>query len=372
MTLVDDVGRVLWLGFGGDTVTDELGRAIGRGELGAVLLFQRNLVTSVVHGPVPQAVIELEALRTLTAALHAAAPRDAPLLIAIDQEGGEVQRLRAPATQWPPMLALDAQPDGVDVELADAIGFALGRELAALGIDVDLAPILDIHTNPANPVIGDRAFGTTAATVTRRALAVAAGLARAGVLACGKHFPGHGDTSVDSHLALPRIDHDEARLDAVELAPFRAAAAAGLPLIMTAHVVYAALDAAVPATLSRAVVDGVLRQRLGYRGVIVSDDLAMRAIVDHFGAGDAAVRAIRAGCDALVIGRDRRLQHDARAALIRAAERDSALRDRLGEAAARIRTLAVSHAAARRATPPFPLSVVGALEHRRLADRLAR
>jgi len=182
-TIAADVGRVLWLGFDGIAITDDVRAAIADGALGAALLFQRNLATTVVRGPVPQAVVELDALVALTGALHAAASDDAPILVGLDQEGGAVQRLRAPATQWPPMLAFEGRAD--DVELAAAIGVALGRELAALGIDVDFAPVLDIHTNPANPIIGDRAFGTTAATVTRRALALAAGLARAGVLACG-------------------------------------------------------------------------------------------------------------------------------------------------------------------------------------------
>ena len=370
-SLIDDVGRVLWHGFPGPSVTPELHQQIARGEIGAAIVFKRNLVTEVVAGPVPQEVTDLAALVELHRALHAAAPRDLPLLIAVDQEGGVVQRVRAPATQWPPMLALDNHPAGDDVALARAVGEALGRELCALGFDVDFAPVLDVHTNPHNPIIGDRALGRTAAAVIRRALATAAGLAAGGVLACGKHFPGHGDTATDSHLALPRIDHGQERLDAVELAPFAAAAQADLPMLMTAHVVYAALDPTVPATLSPAVVTGLLRQRLGYRGVIVSDDLDMRAIADHFGVGDAAVRAIRAGCDVLLLCRDAAHQAEARAALIVAGERDAELRRRLGESAARVRTMAARHAAARAARPPVELAEVGALAHRQLADRLA-
>src|SRR5207237_801200 len=150
-------------------------------------------------------------------------------------------------------------------------------ELAVLGFDLDFAPVLDVHTNPANPIIGDRAFATTPEGVIALAGAFARGLASAGVLGCGKHFPGHGDTTVDSHLALPRIDHDLARLRAVELAPF--AALGGLPLIMTAHVVFAALDESAPATLSKAVIEGLLRGELGYRGLVLSDDLEMKAIL---------------------------------------------------------------------------------------------
>ncbi|MBK7193840.1 MAG: beta-N-acetylhexosaminidase [Myxococcales bacterium] len=370
-SLVDDVGRVLWHGFPGPEVTPELRAQIARGHIGAAIVFKRNLRIEAVAGPVPQEVTDTAALIELNRALHAAAPPDLPLLVAVDQEGGVVQRVRAPATQWPPMLAHDNHPPDVDRALAREVGAALGRELAALGFDIDFAPVLDVHTNPANPIIGDRAFGHTAATVTRRALACAEGLAEAGMLACGKHFPGHGDTVTDSHLALPRIDHDLARLEAIELAPFAAAAAAGLPMLMTAHVVFAALDASVPATLSPAVITGLLRQRLGYRGVIVSDDLDMNAIADHFGVGDAAVRAIRAGCDVLLLCRDPAHQAEARDALIVAGERDSEVRRRLGEAAARVRALATAHARQRAAAPPAGLDVVGALAHRRLADRLA-
>jgi beta-N-acetylhexosaminidase len=204
-----------------------------------------------------------------------------------------------------------------------------------------------------------------------RALALAAGLAAGGVLACGKHFPGHGDTATDSHLELPRLEHAWERLDSVELLPFRRAAAAGLPMIMTAHVVFAALDESVPATLSPAVIDGLLRKRLGYGGVIVSDDLDMHAIAAHFGIGDAAVRAIAAGCDALLLCRDEGHQAEARNALIHAGERDSGLRARLGEAAARVRAMKTHHAAQRHAEPPRGLDIIGALEHRQLADRLA-
>ncbi len=372
-SLADDVGQVLWYGFHGTTASAPLLAAIGRGEVGAVVLFKRNLVIQVVDGgaAVPQEVVDLDRLVALNHALHAAAPPASPLLIAVDQEGGAVQRVRAPGTQWPPMLTLDGHPAPTDELLAREVGRALGRELAALGFDIDFAPVLDVHTNPANPIIGDRAFGTEPETVARRALALAAGLADAGVLACGKHFPGHGDTATDSHLELPRLDHAWDRLDAIELVPFRRAAEAGLPMIMTAHVIFAALDPDQPATLSARVIHEVLRQRLGYRGVIVSDDLDMRAIADHHGVGDAAVRALRAGCDALLLCRDEAHQAEARAALLHAGAGDADLRARLAEAAARVRAMKAAHAAARATRPPDSVDVVGCPAHRELADRLA-
>ena len=346
MTLADDISQLLWVGFEGQDAPDP--------RYGAVVLFKRNLVLD------ESGRCDLDALAALCDRLHAGGA-----LIAIDQEGGRVQRVKAPATVWPPMLSFDRLAAGEDAVVAVEVGRAMGGELRALGVDIDFAPVLDVHTNDANPIIGDRAFGRDAETVTRRALAFARGLAAAGVLACGKHFPGHGDTSTDSHLELPRIDHDWARLDAVELAPF--AAAGALPMIMTAHVVFAALDPERPATLSRAVVTGLLRERLGYTGVIVSDDLDMNAIAATMGADVAAVAAIRAGCDVLLLCRDRDNQRLAEEALIEAAESDAELRARIAESAARVRAMKHAH---RSAMPSR--DVIGSAAHRALAERLSR
>jgi beta-N-acetylhexosaminidase len=211
----------------------------------------------------------------------------------------------------------------------------LGAQLAALGINVDFAPVLDVDTNPDNPVIGDRSFGRDAETVITHALAFARGLAARGVASCGKHFPGHGDTDLDSHLALPRIAHDRARLDAVELAPFRAARGL-VPSIMTAHVVFDALDPGVPATLSRRVITGLLREELGYDGVIVSDDLEMKAVFDRWGVAESAVRAIEAGCDLLLVCSRLELVEEAAEALVARASTDPSFAHRLTEAAARV------------------------------------
>jgi len=363
----DDIGQLLWIGFAGAGSSVVRG-ALDRGEAGATIVFKRNL--PLATGPDGERC-DLDALVALTGELHRSAPDGTPALIAIDQEGGPVQRVRAPATRWPAMAALDRFPEPEDAALAEAVGRAIGDELAALGFDIDFAPVLDVHTNPANPIIGERAFGTEPEAVARRALAFARGLAAAGVLPCGKHFPGHGDTATDSHLELPRIDHAWDRLERVELLPFRRAAMADLPMIMTAHVVFAALDPDRPATLSREVVTGLLRDRLGYRGIIISDDLDMRAIADHLGAGPAAVAAVRAGCDVLLLCKDEDHQVAAREALIREAEHDRELQQRIAEAAARVRALKQTHAASRAQRPPASRDAVGSVAHRRLAEQLA-
>ncbi len=252
------------------------------------------------------------------------------------------------------MQRLGELPSGRAEPLARRIGEAMGAELAAVGFDIDFAPVLDVHTNEANPIIGDRAFAREPEAAAALALALADGLAAAGILSCGKHFPGHGDTDQDSHLVLPRLRHDLDRLRKVELLPFARAAAAGVPMIMTAHVVFEALDPGVPATLSRRALGEILRGELGYRGLVLSDDLDMKAIAEHIGVADAAVAAIEAGCDVLLLCESRANQDIALEALVRAGERSAPTRARIAEAAAAVRRLK-----ARPAPPRPPLTVLG-------------
>src|SRR6476659_9675165 len=258
------IGQLLIAGFRGEQIPVEIRSLAREFGLGGVILFARNIVE-------PRQVAEL---------CHEASQLtgDVPAWVSVDQEGGRVARLKAPFTEWPPMATLGRSGD---LQLAERFARALAAELRAVGITLDFAPVLDIHTNPKNPVIGDRALAERAEDVARLGSVIVKTLQAEGVIACGKHFPGHGDTATDSHLELPLVDHDWDRLERVELAPFRSAAAAGLPMIMTAHVVFAALDAARPATLSPEVMTGLLRDRIGFRGVIVSDDLDLRTVADH-------------------------------------------------------------------------------------------
>ncbi|HET9624770.1 MAG TPA: beta-N-acetylhexosaminidase [Kofleriaceae bacterium] len=363
----EDIGQLLWIGFEGTSAPQAVRDRLARGEVGATIVFKRNLV--LTPGPNGDEC-DLDALAALNDGLHQAAPDGTPAWIAVDQEGGRVQRVKAPATVWPAMAAFGPYKLTAAESLATQVGTAMGAELSALGFDVDFAPVLDVHSNPDNPVIGDRAFSGDPERVAAIALAFANGLSEH-VLPCGKHFPGHGDTSTDSHLELPRIDHDLERLIQVELVPFRRAAQAGLPMLMTAHVVFAAIDAERPATLSHAVITGVLREQLKYRGLVISDDLDMRAIVDHVGVEVAAVEAIRAGCEMLLLCKDEAHQHAAYEALIRAAEADSELRDKVTAAAARVRAFKAAYADMRQHNARPARSVVGRQGHKNLAERLA-
>jgi beta-N-acetylhexosaminidase len=360
-----DIGQLLWFGFEGEP--GDMRDHIRAGRCGGVVLFSRNLIErEPSDGGAPE--LDVEAFEEMVRRLReAVAANEAPLLVAVDQEGGRVQRLRRPGTRWPAMLSLDRAGDRGPA-LAAAVGKALGDELAALDIDVNFAPVLDVHTNPDNPIIGDRAFSSQPERAAELALAFAGGLAEAGIIGCGKHFPGHGDTATDSHLELPRLEADRERLESVELVPF-ARAAASLPMIMTAHVIFAAIDPTVPATLSPRAIDGVLRRELGYRGVVVSDDLDMKAIADHFGAGEAAERSILAGCDVLLLCRDPDHQIEVYERLIRAGEARSELRERIRAAAGRVEKLKRSHFRAARTRPDR--AVLGCPEHLALAAKLA-
>jgi beta-N-acetylhexosaminidase len=321
--LARQCGQLLSVGFDGPAMPDELRDRIAASEVGGVMLFRPNIASA---GQVAG----------LVGALRGAAPADAPLLVSIDQEGGLVQRLRAIATDWPPMLAVGS---GGDPQRTQQVGRALGEELAALGIGWDFAPVLDVHTNPANPVIGNRAFGLTPEAVAKHALAFWRGLRAAGVVGCGKHFPGHGDTRTDSHLDLPVVDHDLARLRAVELAPFAAAARAGMEAFMTAHVLFPTLDPDRPATLSRRILTDVLRGELEFRGVIVSDDLGMKAVADRWPIEELAVGSIEAGADHLLVREPAERQVAAHRALLRAAEARADFRARVEESATRVAAL---------------------------------
>lgn len=318
-SLREQVGQLFMIGFTGTAVSPELTSFIKEHKPGGVILFSRNLES-------PAQIIEL------TAALQACSPHS-PLLISIDQEGGRVSRLPKGFTIFP---ACEALGRCNSAELAYAVAATTAAELKAVGINMNMAPVLDVNSNPDNPVIGDRAFGSDPDVVSELGAATAAGLQDNRVVACGKHFPGHGDTVADSHKELPVVNAPLERLREVEIPPFLHAVRQGIAAMMTAHVVYPALDPLRPATLSDKVVTGLLRDELGYDGLVLTDDLEMHAILDHYGVGEASVRAVLAGCDMLLICRDTEREAAAIAAVERAVAAGEIPRDRLERALMRI------------------------------------
>jgi beta-N-acetylhexosaminidase len=354
------IGQLLIAGFNGYQLPVELKRLAREFGLGGVVLFARNVVD-------PEQVAEL---------CYDAARLDPelPLWVSVDQEGGRVARLKAPFTEWPPMATLGRSGD---VHLAERFARALASELKAVGITLDYAPVLDVHTNPKNPVIGDRALADQAGDVARLGAAIIRTLQAEGIAACGKHFPGHGDTSTDSHHELPLVEHPIERLREVEFVPFRAAVEAQVSAIMTAHVLLPALDDKRPATLSQRIVTGVLREELGYQGVILSDDLEMKAIAGEYAVPESAVLAIEAGCDGMLICSG---DHDAQAAaleaIVHAVEDDRVRISRVEDALARQRRtkerfLAAS-IAARPRTGRALRELLGRDDHRAIAAEMAR
>ena len=353
------IGQLAIAGFAGESIPADL-KAIAREfDLGGIILFARN-----VSAPEQVAEISREA-RTMA--------QELPLWVSVDQEGGRVARLKAPFTIWPPMLTLGRSGDE---RLAARFATALAAELKAVGITLDYTPVLDILTNPKNPVIGDRALAERAEDVARLGRTIVRVLQREGIAACGKHFPGHGDTAVDSHHELPLVEHPPDRIEAVELVPFRAAIDEGVAAIMTAHILMPAFDEERPATLAPAIVDGLLKKKLGFGGLVLSDDLEMRAISGRYGIPEATVAAIAAGCDAvLMCGATQESQAAALEALIKAVEGGTLPVKRVEDAIARHRRIKERFLAPAR---PAPLSgsalraALGRDEHQAVAAEMAR
>jgi beta-N-acetylhexosaminidase len=353
------MGQLLIAGFNGQEIPAELRSLAREFSLGGVIFFARNVAE-------PEQVAELafDASRLVP---------DLPVWVSVDQEGGRVARLKAPFTEWPPMATLGRSGD---VTLAIRFARALAEELRAVGVTLDYTPVLDILTNPKNPVIGDRALAENAEDVARLGSAIITTLQAEGLAACGKHFPGHGDTSTDSHFELPLVEHPPERLRQVEFVPFKAAVAAGVATMMTAHVFVPALDEKRPASLSKRIV-ALLRDELSYEGVILSDDLEMKAIANEYPVPIASVLALEAGCDGvLVCSGDHDTQAAAIEALVHAVEEDRLPLTRVEDALARQRRakerfLALPVAARPRGGRALR-AAIGRDENRAVAEEMAR
>ncbi len=341
------------IGLPGPELDDSTRRLLDRG-VGGVILFARN-----VRSP--------EQVARLCHDLKAYAGR--PLLITIDQEGGRVARLREGFTAIPAMRDLGATGDGA---LGREVGRVLGRELKAVGIDLNFAPVMDVDSNPANPVIGTRSLARDPETVARLGVALAQGMQEVGVAACAKHFPGHGDTDTDSHLALPRLGHGMDRLKAVELLPFRAAIAGGVASIMSAHVVFEALDSGVPGTLSKKVMTDLLAGEMGFGGLRISDCMEMKAIANGqgwCGVVGASVKALQAGVDLVLISHGHDLAHAAMDAAEKALNAGELAHARVADAEARLKVVLECYAVKAQAAPD--LSCLNGAAHREVAARIS-
>ncbi|MDP2308757.1 MAG: beta-N-acetylhexosaminidase [Pseudomonadota bacterium] len=344
-------GQRLVLGIAGASPTDEERAWIRACQPGGFVLFARNVEDA-------RQVVELN--RELALFL----PKDLPPIRCVDQEGGRVQRVKAPATVWPPMRWVG----NVDEERFTAsIGRALGRELRALGFDLNFAPVADVDSNPKNPVIGDRAFAAEAAAAGRHAAALLRGMQAEGLIACAKHFPGHGDTATDSHLDLPIVEKDPPDLDQLELVPFRACIQAGVATVMTAHVVYPGWDEDRPATMSSRIIDGILRKRLHFGGVVFSDDMEMKAVRGRYPLEQQLTEASIATVDSFLMCKDLSLQVEAFEELIRLQEDDKGQADLAIDAAKRWHGLRERFL---KDPPPRPgLDILGTHTHSDLALR---
>ncbi|MBN1283005.1 MAG: beta-N-acetylhexosaminidase [Proteobacteria bacterium] len=279
------VGRMLMVGLEGKKVTSEHRLFLKETGAGGVILFERNCESP-------------KQIARFIADLRDAAT--GPLIVGVDQEGGRVARLSAPFTSLPPMAALGRAGDA-GPGLAKELGAMLGRELAAVGVDVDFAPVADVATNPANPVIGDRAISKDADIVGELCAAFIEGMQSEGVAACAKHFPGHGDTDVDSHMGLPLIPSTRGRFDACEFVPFKRAIEAGVGSVMIGHILTPNLDPTEPASVSAPIITRILRGEMGFSGLVITDDLVMKGISDRYTSYEAGWKAIAAGADMVMV-----------------------------------------------------------------------
>jgi len=356
LTLEQAIGQKLMLSFVGTEPPPDFLAMLRRQHFGGVTLFREMNTTDPAQ------------VRRLTDLLQSAAAEagQPPLLVAVDQEGGQLMAIDGGTTYFPGNLALGASRS---VDLAYKTGYAMGRELAAMGVNVNYAPSCDVNSNPRNPVIGTRSFGEDPAMVAQLGVAMVRGLQAAGVAATAKHFPGHGDSASDTHHGLVVVPHDRERMHKVEIPPFAAAIAAGVHLVMTAHIAVPAFEAdmLLPATLSPRLLRGLLRDELGFDGVIISDAMEMAAITQGREFVVDALAAAAAGIDLLLLNSDTVMQQDAYAGLLQAARR--ALLAPGDVMASAERVLALKHWLAEQPRPA--LDVVGSAEHRALADEIA-
>ena len=349
MTVEEKVGQLLIGGFEGTEIGDQATRLVQEYQVGGLILYGRNIAGA-------------GQLVTLTNGLKALNGDGIPLFLSIDQEGGGVDRMPPEVRRTPGAYCVGQTGS---VPAAQSYGDVLAAECAAFGLNLDFAPVLDVWSNPGNTVIGQRAFSADARTVAGLGPAAARRMMDQGVIPAVKHFPGHGDTAVDSHVGLPVVDKSPEELEETELIPFRAAIqSAGtdgqVPAVMVAHILLTQLDPERPASLSPAVVTGLLREELGFAGAVLTDDLTMGAVTQSYGLGEAAVLAVEAGCDILLVCHGQDSVPAVRTALLEAVASGRITAERLDESVYRILRLKTEYALTNEPVSPPDLEALNA------------
>lgn len=349
-------GQRLFVGFAKPHVDDDIRYLARTVRPSGFVLFSRNVEE-------PEQVFELNRELASLAGGHL------PVIIAVDQEGGRVQRVREPATRWPSLRHLGLADTRDSDDLVSQTATGLSRELRAMGFHLNFAPVADVDSNPDNPIIGDRSFGRDPHQVAEQVVRFIRATQNEGMIACAKHFPGHGDTDIDSHLSLPTVNRSEDSLRKNELIPFEAAILAGVGSVMSAHVVFPAFDAKRPATLSERVIPRLLRDGLGFDGVIFSDDMEMKAVAGRWSVAEQVHLSTRASVDVLLVCEDRNLQYDMFRSLVQAQEDDPGVHRASEQSEKRVQALRERFLLA---PPPAPLlAEVGSASYRDLVARIA-
>jgi beta-N-acetylhexosaminidase len=353
-TLKEKVGQMFIVGLHGETLAHEEKTIIEQYPFGGFILFSQNCRE-------PAQILCLSRSLWETTNRH-------PPFIAIDEEGGRVHRLPKPFTHFPPAARLGQV---CDPNLAYRAARATAEELLMAGINLDFAPVLDVNSNSKNPVIGDRSFASDPQKVIALGERWVQGLRDGGIIPCGKHFPGHGDTDTDSHFALPVVQRPFAELEKVELPPFVSACRNQIESLMTAHVLYPALDRKLPATLSDKIITELLRQKLNYDGVIFSDDMEMRAISDHYRHEEAVALCVRAGIDVMLFCHDLTRAIQAFEFLCSESEKDATVRTRVEKSYQRITKLKQGFLKGFTGVKPDQLAMrLARSDHQRIVDEI--
>lgn len=357
MTLEEKIGQMIIVGFDGLEAPETVREMISTYHAGSVILFTRNIKDR------NQLVSLINQLK------KANEGSEIPLIISADQEGGRVTRLPDDATQFPSSLTVGKHRSP---QLAYDVGMVTGTEMKAYGFNLNFAPVLDIFSNPQNQVIGDRAFGYTPDEVSELGIANMKGLKDGGVIPAIKHFPGHGDTIVDSHTDLPKLSHSLSRLESFELIPFKEAIRQGADMVMVAHIVFpAVMEEELPASLSYDIITGILRDKLGFEGVVISDDMEMGAIEKHFGIEEASLKAVAAGTDIVSVCHTYEKQKKVIHALIQAVREGTISESRINESVRRILLLKLKYGLSDDMVDPDSVALkVGTEEHRKVLEQV--